>query len=112
MWKCIHAIFLYFSFVIDITIFSILFQVSPVFMGQHVWAKHKNGRFYKGTVVVMEKKLFYWVVFEDGSFSDDLYPEDVVVSTITTLKAQSRSEEIQVCLWSLIALRRIPIRGI
>ncbi|CAI5777360.1 lysine-specific demethylase 4A [Podarcis lilfordi] len=48
-------------------------------VGQAVISKHKNGRFYQCEVVNLTKETFYEVNFDDGSFSDNLYPEDIVV---------------------------------
>ncbi|MEE6495152.1 hypothetical protein FKM82_001963 [Ascaphus truei] len=48
-------------------------------VGQPVISKHKNGRFYQCEVVKLTKETFYEVNFDDGSFSDNLYPEDIVV---------------------------------
>lgn len=47
--------------------------------GQKVLCKHKNGRYYQCEVVELTKATFYEVVFDDGSFSDNLFPEDIVV---------------------------------
>uniref|UniRef100_A0A7R9CM22 [histone H3]-trimethyl-L-lysine(9) demethylase n=1 Tax=Timema poppense TaxID=170557 RepID=A0A7R9CM22_TIMPO len=52
-------------------------QVSVVAVKQMVWARHKNGRYYKGTVSNIADILFYMVAFDDGSFSNDLYPHDI-----------------------------------
>lgn len=49
--------------------------------GQKVISKHKNGRFYQCEVVRLTTETFYEVNFDDGSFSDNLYPEDIVVMT-------------------------------
>ncbi|XP_006153820.1 lysine-specific demethylase 4A isoform X1 [Tupaia chinensis] len=46
--------------------------------GQKVISKHKNGRFYQCEVVRLTTETFYEVNFDDGSFSDNLYPEDIV----------------------------------
>lgn len=48
-------------------------------VGQPVISKHKNGRFYQCEVINLTKETFYEVNFDDGSFSDNLYPEDIVV---------------------------------
>ena len=45
-----------------------------------VYAKHKNGRYYVGEVVDIKAVLYYCVIFDDNSTSQDLFPEDVVVS--------------------------------
>lgn len=50
-------------------------------MGQKVICKHKNGRYYHSEVVELTTATFYEVVFDDGSYSDNLYPEDIEVST-------------------------------
>uniref|UniRef100_A0A7R9IGF8 [histone H3]-trimethyl-L-lysine(9) demethylase n=1 Tax=Timema tahoe TaxID=61484 RepID=A0A7R9IGF8_9NEOP len=52
-------------------------KVSVVAVKQVVWARHKNGRYYKGTVSNIADILFYMVAFDDGSFSNDLYPHDI-----------------------------------
>jgi len=43
-----------------------------------VYAKHKNGRYYQGRVESVDSSIFYYVIFEDGSFCHDLPPEDIV----------------------------------
>ncbi|KAG2461408.1 KDM4A demethylase, partial [Polypterus senegalus] len=48
-------------------------------VGQKVICKHKNGRYYQCEVVKLTKETFYEVNFDDGSFSDNLFPEDIVV---------------------------------
>lgn len=48
-------------------------------------AKHKNTRFYNAEVLDTRDQLFYEVDFDDGSFSKDLYPEDLHVSALTFL---------------------------
>uniref|UniRef100_A0A673IET5 [histone H3]-trimethyl-L-lysine(9) demethylase n=1 Tax=Sinocyclocheilus rhinocerous TaxID=307959 RepID=A0A673IET5_9TELE len=47
--------------------------------GQKVISKHRNGRYYHCEVVELTKATFYEVIFDDGSFSDNLFPEDIVV---------------------------------
>jgi jumonji domain-containing protein 2 len=54
-----------------------------------VWARHKNGRYYKGRVANISESQFYMVLFSDGSFSDDLYPEDITVSFMTGIEKHS-----------------------
>jgi len=48
-------------------------------VGQKVICKHKNGRYYQCDVVQLSKETFYEVNFDDGSFSENLFPEDIVV---------------------------------
>ena len=45
-----------------------------------VIAKHKNGRYYRCKVIGIKAQIFYEVAFADGSFSDNLFPEDIAVS--------------------------------
>jgi len=45
--------------------------------GDSVVAKHKNGRYYHTEVVEIEEQVFYSVDFDDGSFSNDLFPQDI-----------------------------------
>lgn len=64
--------------------FSLVSQRSKAAMheltvGQKVICKHKNGRYYQCDVVQLSKETFYEVNFDDGSFSDNLFPEDIVV---------------------------------
>lgn len=49
-------------------------------MGQRVICKHKNGRYYHSEVLELSPTTFYEVVFDDGSYSDNLFPEDIEVS--------------------------------
>uniref|UniRef100_A0A8C6SUU4 [histone H3]-trimethyl-L-lysine(9) demethylase n=1 Tax=Neogobius melanostomus TaxID=47308 RepID=A0A8C6SUU4_9GOBI len=49
-------------------------------VGQRVICKHKNGRYYQCDVVQLSTETFYEVNFDDGSFSDNLFPEDIVTS--------------------------------
>lgn len=46
-----------------------------------VIAKHKNRRYYKADVSAIKNQIFYAVDFNDGSFSDNLFPEDIQVSS-------------------------------
>lgn len=43
-------------------------------------AKHRNRRFYWAQVIGIVRNRQYAVDFDDGSFSEDLMPEDVVVN--------------------------------
>uniref|UniRef100_A0A4W3GQD5 [histone H3]-trimethyl-L-lysine(9) demethylase n=1 Tax=Callorhinchus milii TaxID=7868 RepID=A0A4W3GQD5_CALMI len=62
----------------QICLFSPQRSKSTIVIGQKVISKHKNGRFYQCEVVGLSKETFYEVNFDDGSFSDNLYPEDIV----------------------------------
>lgn len=48
--------------------------------GETVWARHPNSRYYQGTVEAMDLQVYYMVKFDDNSFSDDLFPSDIIVS--------------------------------
>lgn len=52
-------------------------------LGDKVYAKHKNTRYYLCNIVNADSQIYYSVDFEDGSFSDDLYPDDLDVSVIS-----------------------------
>ncbi len=47
--------------------------------GDQVIAKHKNGRYYVCKLRSVDEQLFCEVDFDDGSFSNDLLPEDIKV---------------------------------
>lgn len=48
-------------------------------VGDEVYAKHKNGRYYLGTLKSLSDVLYYCVIFDDGTMSRDLYPDDIIV---------------------------------
>jgi hypothetical protein len=51
-----------------------------------VWAKNADGDHLYGTVVNIDERLFAWVAFEDGSFSNEIHTQLVVVCIIKILK--------------------------
>uniref|UniRef100_A0A674PCA8 [histone H3]-trimethyl-L-lysine(9) demethylase n=1 Tax=Takifugu rubripes TaxID=31033 RepID=A0A674PCA8_TAKRU len=63
-------------------------------VGQKVICKHKNGRYYQCDVVQLSKETFYEVNFDDGSFSDNLFPEDIV--TVLSWDPPPQGEVVQV----------------
>ncbi|KAF7203799.1 lysine-specific demethylase 4A isoform X1 [Nothobranchius furzeri] len=65
-------------------------------VGQKVICKHKNGRYYQCDVVQLSKETFYEVNFDDGSFSDNLFPEDIVSRDCTQLGPPPQGDEVQV----------------
>ncbi|KAM4641068.1 lysine-specific demethylase 4A [Discoglossus pictus] len=65
-------------------------------LGQTVISKHKNGRYYQCEVVKLTKETFYEVNFDDGSFSDNLYPEDIVSRDCQTLGPPPAGDVVQV----------------
>ncbi|XP_030630394.1 lysine-specific demethylase 4A [Chanos chanos] len=64
--------------------------------GQKVICKHKNGRYYQCEVVELIKATFYEVIFDDGSFSDNLFPEDIVNRDCVKLGPPPEGEVVQV----------------
>ncbi|XP_046703383.1 lysine-specific demethylase 4A isoform X3 [Silurus meridionalis] len=64
--------------------------------GQKVICKHKNGRYYQCDVVQLTKETFYEVNFDDGSFSDNLFPEDIVSRDCAQLGPPPSGEVVQV----------------
>ncbi|XP_064415798.1 lysine-specific demethylase 4A [Latimeria chalumnae] len=67
-----------------------------IMVGQTVISKHKNSRYYQCEVVGMTKETFYEVNFDDGSFSDNLYPEDIVSQDCVKLGPPGEGEIVQV----------------
>ncbi|KAG7514118.1 lysine-specific demethylase 4A isoform X2 [Solea senegalensis] len=65
-------------------------------VGQRVICKHKNGRYYQCDVVQLSKETFYEVNFDDGSFSDNLFPEDIVSRDCAQLGPPPQGEVVQV----------------
>lgn len=65
-------------------------------VGQKVICKHKNGRYYQCDVVQLSKDTFYEVNFDDGSFSDNLFPEDIVSQDCRELGPPPQGEVVQV----------------
>lgn len=53
---------------------------------QTVYGKHRNGRYYPGRVTNKSSQTFHHVIFEDNSWSDNLFQEDIVVSAIFLLQ--------------------------
>ncbi|XP_059840010.1 lysine-specific demethylase 4A-like [Hypanus sabinus] len=70
--------------------------LNEIEVGQKVISKHKNGRFYQCEVVGLSKETFYEVNFDDGSFSDNLYPEDIVSRDCLRLGPPAEGEVVQV----------------
>lgn len=63
--------------------FSPLLQVQflrSVSLGQVVITKNRNGLYYRCRVIGSTTQTFYEVNFDDGSYSDNLYPESITVS--------------------------------
>jgi len=56
-------------------------DLQPLSVGDVVIAKHKNTRYYTAEVLDTRDQVFYAVDFDDGSFSNDLFPADIHVSS-------------------------------
>ncbi|TFJ95544.1 peptide ABC transporter ATP-binding protein [Platysternon megacephalum] len=50
-----------------------------VSLGQTVITKNRNGLYYRCKVIGMTTQTFYEVNFDDGSYSDNVYPESITV---------------------------------
>ncbi|XP_028832632.1 lysine-specific demethylase 4A isoform X1 [Denticeps clupeoides] len=64
--------------------------------GQHVICKHKNSRYYQAEVAELTKATFYEVIFDDGSFSDNLFPQDIENRDCVQLGPPQAGEAVQV----------------
>lgn len=64
--------------------------------GQKVICKHKNGRYYHCEVTELTSATFYEVVFDDGSFSNNLLPEDIENRDCVCLGPPPEGEGVQV----------------
>lgn len=56
--------------------------MSNLKVGDKVYVKYKNIRYYKVIVVKIERYIFCLLDFDDGFFSDDIFFEDIVVCFI------------------------------
>ncbi|KAM9508232.1 lysine-specific demethylase 4C isoform 1-T1 [Guaruba guarouba] len=65
-------------------------------VGQTVITKHRNTRYYSCRVIRVTSQLFYEVVFDDGSFSLDTFPEDIVSRDCLRLGPPAEGEVVQV----------------
>jgi len=51
---------------------------------QRVICKYRNTRYYHSEVVELTAATFYEVVFDDGSYSNNLFPEDIEVRRVAS----------------------------
>ncbi|XP_032062117.1 lysine-specific demethylase 4C isoform X2 [Aythya fuligula] len=65
-------------------------------VGQTVITKHRNTRYYSCRVIGVTSQLFYEVMFDDGSFSRDTFPEDIVSRDCLKLGPPAEGEVVQV----------------
>uniref|UniRef100_A0A8C7XPU7 [histone H3]-trimethyl-L-lysine(9) demethylase n=1 Tax=Oryzias sinensis TaxID=183150 RepID=A0A8C7XPU7_9TELE len=71
-------------------------SLKEVTAGQKVICKHKNGRYYHSDVVELTTATFYEVVFDDGSYSNNLFPEDIENRDCIRLGPPHKGEAVQV----------------
>ncbi|XP_054634160.1 lysine-specific demethylase 4C isoform X3 [Dunckerocampus dactyliophorus] len=69
---------------------------APISLGQTVISKHKNLRYYSSKVTQITSQMFYEVMFDDGSFSNDTYPEDIVSRDCVNMGPPEVGEAVQV----------------
>ncbi|XP_052401223.1 lysine-specific demethylase 4C isoform X1 [Carassius gibelio] len=69
---------------------------SELELGQTVISKHKNLRYYSSCVTQVMAQTFYEVMFDDGSFSNDTFPEDIVSRDCAQLGPPEVGEAVQV----------------
>ncbi|KAM8802485.1 lysine-specific demethylase 4C isoform 2-T2 [Rhynchonycteris naso] len=65
-------------------------------VGQTVITKHRNTRYYSCRVIAVTSQTFYEVMFDDGSFSRDTFPEDIVSRDCGKLGPPAEGEVVQV----------------
>uniref|UniRef100_A0A667XW11 Lysine-specific demethylase 4B n=1 Tax=Myripristis murdjan TaxID=586833 RepID=A0A667XW11_9TELE len=71
-------------------------SAASISLGQTVISKHKNLRYYSSKVTQITSQTFYEVMFDDGSFSNDTYPEDIVSRDCVNLGPPEVGEAVQV----------------
>uniref|UniRef100_A0A672YT64 [histone H3]-trimethyl-L-lysine(9) demethylase n=1 Tax=Sphaeramia orbicularis TaxID=375764 RepID=A0A672YT64_9TELE len=65
-------------------------------VSQKVICKYRNGRYYHSEVVELTTATFYEVVFDDGSYSDNLFPEDIENRDCVRLGPPAEGDIVQV----------------
>lgn len=65
-------------------------------VGQTVITKHRNTRYYSCRVIAVTAQTFYEVMFDDGSFSRDTFPEDIVSRDCVKLGPPAEGEVVEV----------------
>ena len=50
-------------------------------LGQEAIGRNSDGWFYRCTIIGVASQTFYEVNFDDGSYCDNIYPENVLVSS-------------------------------
>uniref|UniRef100_A0AAQ5X6B1 Lysine-specific demethylase 4B n=1 Tax=Amphiprion ocellaris TaxID=80972 RepID=A0AAQ5X6B1_AMPOC len=75
---------------------AVSYRTASISLGQTVISKHKNLRYYSSKVTQITSQTFYEVMFDDGSFSNDTYPEDIVSRDCVNLGPPEVGEVVQV----------------
>uniref|UniRef100_A0ACB8F1K4 Lysine-specific demethylase 4B n=1 Tax=Sphaerodactylus townsendi TaxID=933632 RepID=A0ACB8F1K4_9SAUR len=68
---------------------------SEVSLGQTVITKNRNGFYYRCKVIGTTTQTFYEVNFDDGSYSDNIYPETIVSRDCLKLGPPAEGEVVQ-----------------
>uniref|UniRef100_A0A8V1AFV8 Lysine-specific demethylase 4B n=2 Tax=Gallus gallus TaxID=9031 RepID=A0A8V1AFV8_CHICK len=66
-----------------------------VTLGQTVITKNRNGLYYRCKVIGMTTQTFYEVNFDDGSYSDNVYPESIISRDCIQLGPPPEGEMVQ-----------------
>ncbi|KFV61691.1 Lysine-specific demethylase 4B [Dryobates pubescens] len=66
-----------------------------VALGQTVITKNRNGLYYRCKVIGTTTQTFYEVNFDDGSYSDNVYPESIISRDCIQLGPPSEGEMVQ-----------------
>ncbi|XP_067168690.1 lysine-specific demethylase 4B isoform X2 [Apteryx mantelli] len=74
--------------------YSIPFR-REVTLGQTVITKNRNGLYYRCKVIGMTTQTFYEVNFDDGSYSDNVYPESITSRDCIQLGPPPEGELVQ-----------------
>ncbi|XP_030073364.1 lysine-specific demethylase 4B isoform X2 [Microcaecilia unicolor] len=69
--------------------------MKEISLGQTVISKNRNGLYYKCKVIGMATQTFYEVNFDDGSYSDNVYPESIMSRDCVKHGPPSEGELVQ-----------------
>ncbi|XP_049644000.1 lysine-specific demethylase 4B isoform X2 [Suncus etruscus] len=70
-------------------------SLRAVSLGQVVITKNRNGLYYRCLVIGSTAQTFYEVNFEDGSYSDNLYPESITSRDCARLGPPAEGELVE-----------------
>ncbi|GFX30025.1 probable lysine-specific demethylase 4B [Trichonephila clavipes] len=71
-------------------------QLTNVFVGEKVIAKHKNKRYYWAVVKKKYIQEYYSILFEDNSHSTNTLPEDIVSRNVSVHGSPQMNEKVRV----------------